>query len=305
VLEVRNVSKRFGPRVAVADLSFDCRAGEAVGLLGRNGAGKTTTMRIILGIIRAESGEIVFDGRRVDERQRRRFGYLPEERGLYPRQRVGEQLVYLARLAGLRAAPARVAAVAVAERLEMADILGRAPEELSRGTAQKAQIAAALVSDPPLLVLDEPFAGLDPINARLLDGVLRESLARGTAVVYSSHQLEQVETLCERVTIIHEGRTVLAGQIDELKASLGRTHVVVEGPDAGAWADAIGGTRTVERSPNRVRLEVAPDDDPNRILALGVEAGRITRFSVEAPTLTELFVGAVGAPPQEPSHAAA
>ena len=218
VLELHGLTRRFGETVALRGLSFEVPEGSLYGFVGRNGAGKTTAMRIVLGVLAADAGEVRWRGRPLDREARRRFGYMPEERGLYPKMRVLDQLVHLARLHGFGAAEARRSSEALLERLGLAERAGDRTEALSLGNQQRVQLAAALVHDPELLVLDEPFSGLDPIGIATMAGVLRERAAAGVGVVFSSHQLDLVEEVCEDVVIISRGRVVAEGGIEELKA---------------------------------------------------------------------------------------
>jgi ABC-2 type transport system ATP-binding protein len=215
-LEIDALSKRYGDTVALDGLTFDVRAGEIFGFVGSNGAGKTTAMRIILGVLAADAGQVRWRGVPVDEEIRARIGYMPEERGLYPRMRVGEQLEYLARLHGLAAPAAAAAARAWAERLGVDARLDDEVQKLSLGNQQRVQLAAALVHGPEILVLDEPFSGLDPVAVDVMSGVLREKAAAGIPVIFSSHQLDLVEQISDRVGIVRAGRMVACGTVEEL-----------------------------------------------------------------------------------------
>lgn len=237
-LAIDGLSKRYGEVVALRGMTFDVRAGELFGFVGSNGAGKTTTMRIVLGVLTADGGEVRYDGSPLTLAARRRIGYMPEERGLYPKMRVGEQLEYLAQLHGMSGVAARRATLEWAERLGIAPRLGDEVQALSLGNQQRAQLAAALVHDPAVLVLDEPFSGLDPVAVDVMSDVLRERAAAGVPVVFSSHQLDLVERLCDRVGIVSGGAMVAVGPVDELRAG-GESLLVVDAPRApegGLWA---------------------------------------------------------------------
>ena len=212
-LEIRGISKRYGETVAVQDLSFDVHAGELFGFVGRNGAGKTTTMRIVLGVLAPDAGEVRWDGRPLDLAVRRRIGYMPEERGLYPKMRLSEQLAYLGELHGMAGSEARASAVRWLDRFGLKDRANDDLQALSLGNQQRVQLAAALVFGPEVLVLDEPFAGLDPVAVDVMAGVLRERADAGVPVIFSSHELELVERVCDRVGIIDRGKMVAIGTV--------------------------------------------------------------------------------------------
>ena len=297
MLEIRELTKHYGAVTALNGASFSARPGRLVGFLGPNGSGKTTTMRCIFGLVLPERGEVRWNGAPVTQATRLRFGYMPEQRGLYPRMRVAEQLVYFAEQHGLRRADAKTATLHWLERLGLADRAKAKLEELSHGNQQRIQLAAALVHDPQLLVLDEPFSGLDPIGIATLSDVLRERAAAGVGVIFSSHQLDLVENLCEDVVIIHRGRVVAEGEIEELRARAGQLHLDVEvvGSDGG-WIDGAAGLGVVERNGDHVRLLVDERVDLAAILARARAAGTVRRFSYEPPHLSEIFMGLVGEP---------
>ena len=294
MLEVDGLTKRYGTKLALSDLSFSVRPGEVYGFVGANGAGKTTAMRIMLGVLAADSGVVRWQGKPVTFETRRRFGYMPEERGLYPKMRVTEHLVYLARLHGLDLGTATRSADALTERLGVADRRNDAIEKLSLGNQQRVQLAAALVHDPEVLVLDEPFSGLDPVGVDALAGVLLERARRGVPVVFSSHQLDLVERLCDSVGIINAGRMVATGTVEDLRAQEGRRQLLVIVRDAPAgWAAVIPGVTVVSERRGELVLELADGVDDQEVLAAAARAGRVEHFSWRQPTLTELFREAV------------
>jgi ABC-2 type transport system ATP-binding protein len=294
-LQLTGLHRRFGDVVALDGLSFSVPAGALFGFVGRNGAGKTTTMRIVCGLLVADGGTVTWRGGPVDARVRTRIGYMPEERGLYPKMRACELLEYFGVLHGLSHARARAAAGDWLERLGLGDRAGSRIEQLSQGNQQRVQLAAALVHAPDLLVLDEPFAGLDPIVCDLLTGVLREQAAQGVPVLFSSHQLELVEHICESVAIIDRGRLVACGAVDELRAG-GPRMVRAQVRDAGAdWTAGLRGVEVVERAADGVVLELHPGADSQDVLDAARRAGRVTRFTEEHPTLAELFRDLVAA----------
>jgi ABC-2 type transport system ATP-binding protein len=290
MLELRNLSRRYGQLVALEDLSLEVPGGAVVGFVGPNGAGKTTAMRIALGVLEPDSGEVLYDGAPATREQQRRFGYMPEERGLYPKMRVDRHLRYLAALHGCGDAGAADAAARWIERLGIAAHAEQRVEELSLGNQQRVQLAAALVHDPPVLILDEPFSGLDPIGTDVMAEVLAERAADGAAVIFSSHQLELVERICDRVAIVNRGRMVASGRVDELRAqrSRPRLRVEVEGA-ADGWSDRVPGVRLVARDERGVVLELADGADDQPVLSAAQRAGRVRLFAPARPTLAELF----------------
>ncbi len=294
MLEVNDLAKRYGPVVALDGATFTARPGRIVGFLGPNGAGKTTTMRCIFGLARADRGDVRWMGTPVDRDARLRFGYMPEQRGLYPRMRVAEQLSYFAQQHGLSGRDAQAAATRWLERMGLGDRAKAKLEELSHGNQQRVQLAVALAHDPELLVLDEPFSGLDPLGIATMTEVVNERAKAGVGVVFSSHQLDLVEDVCEDVVIIARGRIVAAGAIDELKARSGRRHLEVEvvGSD-GAWLDGMGELTVLQRSGDRVKLLVSEDVDLDALLARARAAGEVRTFAYQPPKLSELFMEAV------------
>jgi len=295
MLRVSQVSKRFGPVQALTDCSFSIDRGRMLGFLGPNGAGKTTTMRAVFGLVALDSGEVLWDGRPVGLDERLRFGYMPEERGLYPRMPVGEQLAYFGCLHGLDAGAARAAASHWLDRLGLADRAGAKVEELSHGNQQRVQLAAALVHEPELLVLDEPFAGLDPVAVLMLAEVLRDEAARGAAVLFSSHQLELVEDICEEVAIIDHGRIVKTGVVDALKRASQRRRIELQLEGAPPqWLPEVAGVELVERRNGALRLVAGRDTDPAHVIAAAERAAKVVQFSYGPPTLAELFLELVG-----------
>lgn len=289
VLQLRGLRRSFGGLAAVDDLSFPVPAGSMFGFVGRNGAGKTTTMRIICGLLAADAGSVTWGGEPIDAKVRARIGYMPEERGLYSKMRLGDQLEYFAVLHGARHRDGRAAARSWLARLGLGDRLTARVEELSHGNQQRVQLAAALVHSPDLLILDEPFAGLDPIATDVMAEVLREQAARGVPVILSSHQLELVEQLCESVAIIDNGRLVACGLVAELRAGGSRlVRVEVRGADPG-WADMLPDVELVEHADGRALFKIDATGDPQRILEAARRAGSVTYFAELRPSLAELF----------------
>ena len=288
MLQIENVTKRFGDRVALDDVSFSVGAGRLTGFVGGNGAGKTTAMRIILGVLASDSGRITLHGEPLTTDDRRRFGYMPEERGLYPKMRVHEQLVYLARLRGVRARDAAERADELIDRLELTERRDEPIEKLSLGNQQRAQIAAALVHDPDVLVLDEPFSGLDPMAVETVLGVLGEFAARGAPVLFSSHQLDLVERLCDDLVIITGGGIRAAGSREELRAAnTGSQWELLSGEDAG-WVRDMPDVTVLEFDGGYVLFE-ADADAAQVVLQRAAALGAVHSFTPRRPTLTEIF----------------
>jgi ABC-2 type transport system ATP-binding protein len=287
-LQLRDLHHRFGATVALDGVSFDVEQGEIVGLVGRNGAGKTTAMRAIIGIVRPQRGVVSWRGHAIGERDRLRFGYMPEERGLYSQMPLLAQVTYFARLHQLEHARAARAAGAWLERLG----LGAREQEklvgLSHGNQQRVQLAVALVHDPDLIVLDEPFAGLDPEAVDSLSRVLREQADAGKAILFSSHQLELVERICERVVIIDAGRLLAAGTLRELRERF-PAQLRVKVDARGDWASALAGARVVGEDENGVLLVIDPGVDPQTVLRAAQAHGAVERFAFETAGLVELY----------------
>ena len=291
MLTVLDIRKRFGPVVALAGCSFSIERGRMLGFLGPNGAGKTTAMRSVFGLVEPDAGELLWDGRPIGFEERLRFGYMPEERGLYPRMPVGEQLAYFGCLHELDDRAAVAAASDWLERLGLAERRDAKLEELSHGNQQRAQLAAALLHKPDLLVLDEPFAGLDPIAVHTLAQVLRDEAARGAAVLFSSHQLELVEDICEDVAIIDHGRIVATGDVATLRRASKRRRIELQLEEApAAWVPEVAGVDLVERRNGDLRLLARKDVDPERVLAEAKRSGQVLEFSYGPPSLAELFL---------------
>jgi ABC-2 type transport system ATP-binding protein len=290
MLELIGLTKRYGDVVALEGLSMEVRPGRIHGFVGRNGAGKTTAMRIALGLARPDAGEVRWKDRPVNAADRRGFGYMPEERGLYPKMSARDQVTYFARLSGMAAGEAKAAAEAVLASFGLDERASEPVEQLSLGNQQRAQLGAALVTSPELLVLDEPFSGLDPVGVDVLAGVLQTQVDQGTAVVFSSHQLELVERLSDEVTIIDQGRVVASGAVAEVRRSRGVDQLRVALDDGStAWADELDGAKVVGRDGDEVVLELVAGGDDQAVLDAARRAGRVRSFRRAAPSLSELF----------------
>jgi ABC-2 type transport system ATP-binding protein len=295
MLRLERVSKEFGDVTALRDCSFEVAPGKLVGFLGPNGAGKTTAMRSVFGLVTPDAGRVTWREQPITQRTRLRFGYMPEERGLYPRMPVRAQVIYFGRLHGMDAAQAAVSADRWLDRLGLSDRGEAKVEELSHGNQQRAQLAVALAHEPELLVLDEPFSGLDPIAAETMAVILAEIAGAGAAVVFSSHQLDMVEDLCRDVVIINAGNVVAAGDVQELRAAMPHRYLeVATGSTDLSWVDRLPGARPIEKTPDRIRLLI---EDPNIDIAALAEvvqqAGPVREFVFAPPSLSEVFREAV------------
>ncbi|WP_324275975.1 ATP-binding cassette domain-containing protein [Blastococcus brunescens] len=301
MLEFDGLHKSFGDIRVLDGVGFTVAPGSMFGFCGSNGAGKTTTMRIAMGLVRPDAGEVRWQGQPLDQATRRRVGYMPEERGLYPKMKVGEQVTYFARLHGLDSAAATKASDEWVERLGLGARRADAVEKLSLGNQQRVQLAAALVTRPEVLILDEPFSGLDPIGVDSLAEALLGQAREGVPVVFSSHQLDLVERLCDSVGILARGRMVATGTVDELRSREAGRLLRVLVPDAAPqWAAAVPGVRVVSEQAGDTILELADGADDQAVLAAALRTGRVTHFGWQQPTLVELFRGAVAVPtPQE------
>ena len=293
-LESDGISKRYGDVVALQDLTVDIRAGELFGFVGRNGAGKTTTMRVVLGVLTPDAGVVRWLGVPLTFEARRHIGYMPEERGLYPKMRVAEQLMYLGELHGMAGAEAREAALGWLDRFGLADRRDADLQALSLGNQQRVQLAAALVFGPDVLVLDEPFAGLDPVAVDVMAGVLRERATAGVPVIFSSHELELVERLCDRVGIIDHGRMVACGTVDELRAG-GRERRWIDSPAAPSdWEIGLPGVRLLRADGSRRLFELDPGVDDQALLQAALATGPVREFALVEPSLGEVFRSVIG-----------
>jgi ABC-2 type transport system ATP-binding protein len=289
VLEVTEVSRSFGTKQALRDVTFGVGGGRMTGFVGANGAGKTTTMRIILGVLSADSGSVTMDGRALEAVDRRRFGYMPEERGLYPKMKVAEQIVYLARLHGLTPEAARRNTDALLERLGLADRADTPVESLSLGNQQRAQIAAALVHDPEVLVLDEPFSGLDPIAVDTVQGVLKDRAAAGVPVLFSSHQLDIVERLCDDLVVIADGVVRASGSRESLREEYGGSQYELVTTASPTWLTASKGIEEVVTDGERATFSASTPDAAQAVLRAAVDRGPVVRFAKLEPTLAQIF----------------
>jgi len=309
-LLVEHINKSFAGFQAVKDLSMEVREGAIFGFLGANGAGKTTTMRMILDILRPDSGHISWNGLDVRKVVRRNWGYLPEERGLYPKMAVEEQLLFLARLNGLSKQTAKKELDEWLERFQITANRKKKIEELSKGNQQKVQFLATILHDPAILIMDEPFSGLDPVNANVLKEAFLEMHQRGKTIIFSTHQLEQVEELCEDIVIINKGQSIVQGSVREVKHQHGRNIVRLKldnDPEA-AWLDSLEGIQVSKRRQDYIEMQMQANLNPNLIVEAALShGGIITRFELAEPSLTDIFIDYVGniALPDAPTAATA
>lgn len=294
MLQIEGLHKAYGDIKALDGCSFSVQTGRMLGFLGPNGAGKTTTMRAVFGLLTPDAGTVSWQGKPIGPDQLLRFGYMPETRGLYPKMKAADQLAYLGTLHGLSASDARDSASNWLERLGLQDRAADQVEKLSHGNQQRVQLAAALVHDPELLVLDEPFSGLDPLGVETMAEVLRERAARGAAVLFSSHQLDLVEDLCEDVAIIHRGKIVKSGTVVEIKDASPVRHLEIEltTPDAHLL-EKIEGVIRAEQDGARHRLLIRSDVDVRDVLGDALASGSIRRFVYTSPSLSEIFLDTV------------
>ena len=289
MLEIRNVTKTYGTRQVLTDVNFDVAPGRMTGFVGGNGAGKTTTMRIILGVLSANEGTVTLDGNVLTPDDRRRFGYMPEERGLYPKMKVEEQLVYLARLHGFSTEAARRNARDLLERLGLGERSNDAVESLSLGNQQRAQIAAALIHDPEVLILDEPFSGLDPLAVDVVVGVLKDRATAGAPVLFSSHQLDIVERLCDDLVIIADGRIRANGSREGLRAQHSRLrYELLSSGDAG-WLRSEQGVTVVNFDGGYAVFDADSEATAQHVLRTALSRGDVATFAPQHPSLAEIF----------------
>jgi ABC-2 type transport system ATP-binding protein len=292
VLVVDGLTKRYGSLLALDDVRFNVERGQIVGFLGPNGAGKTTTMRAIMHLVSLDGGSVSWDGRPIDSDVRRQFGYMPAERGMYPRMRIRDHLVYYARLSGQSEKKAGRSADEWLERLGLVDRAGDAVQTLSSGNQQRVQLALALLTEPEALVLDEPFSGLDPVGVETLSEVLREQVGRGVALLLSSHQLDLVAEVCDAVVIVDHGRVVLHGDVADLRASSSTRYVDIEFAVPTRWSPSNAVVDTTDS--RRFRITTTAGADASGLIAEAHALGEVVAYSFAPPDLSEVFLSVVG-----------
>ncbi len=288
MLEVQNLTRRFGERTVLHDVSFSVPANGMTGFVGANGAGKTTTMRIIMGVLKAHGGQVNFNGSPIADGDRARFGYMPEERGLYPKQQVLDQLQYLGQLHGMSRLDARSGALDLLDRFGIADRTKDKLESLSLGNQQRVQVAASLMHHPTALILDEPFSGLDPIAVDAMSSLLAERAATGVPILFSSHQLDLIDQLCDNLVVLADGKIVASGSAGELRDRAKSTHVLVTPPDAG-WLREQPEVTVHDVAGPRAVVEFASEEAAQRILRTAIVRGSVTEFAPQRPSLAEIY----------------
>jgi len=294
LLEVKQVSKLYGTFKAVDNVSFKVEKGRIFGLLGPNGAGKTSMIRMINHITMPDEGTVTFNGQKVDETTQQRIGYLPEERGLYKKMKVGEQLMYLIRLRGLSKEDARKAISYWLDRFEAASWIGKEVGDLSKGMQQKIQFVAAIAHDPDLYIFDEPFSGLDPINSETLKRVIIELRDRGKTILFATHRMEQVEQMCDDICLFNKGKAILSGDLRSIKQRMGRNTINLEFHGDGSFLDELENVRIGNRSTNFAEIRMLGNTNPQDILTKAMENANIMKFELVQPALNEIFIETVG-----------
>jgi ABC-2 type transport system ATP-binding protein len=293
-IELTHVRKTYDEFVAVDDLTFGISEGAVFGLLGPNGAGKTSTIRMMIGITAPDSGEIRLFGKPFERASLRKVGYLPEERGLYRKMKVLDQLVFLGELHGMDAALARKKSLDWCQRLEISEKLDSKVEELSKGMQQKIQFIAALLHDPQFIIMDEPFFGLDPVNAGLLKDVMLDLKKQGRTILFSTHRMDQVEKLCDAICLINRGKAVLQGSLTQVKSRFGKNHVQIQYEGGDGFLNRKELVASYSNYGNYVEVSLASGGDPQQLLRLAAEHSRVSRFELVEPSLEEIFKEVVG-----------
>lgn len=293
-LRIENVTKKYKEFKAVDNVSLTLEEGNMLGFLGRNGAGKTTTFRMILGLTPITEGQITYKGKKIDKKQYDYVGYLPEERGLHPKMKVYDELFYLATLKGMKSKDIKKAIDYWLNRFDIVQNRDKKIEALSKGNQQKIQLLASMIHQPQLLILDEPFSGLDPVNVELLKSAVKELNDQGTTIIYSSHRMEHVEELCDDVCILNNGKLVVAGQIDEVKANHGNKSVMIETAHEMPELESLDGVLNVERNKREIKVTIENEAIAENVYEIVVRYGFVKRFQVVEPSLNEIFIDKVG-----------
>ncbi|MED4400440.1 ABC transporter ATP-binding protein [Metabacillus fastidiosus] len=295
VLHIENVTKRFGQFTAVDNLTLSVPEREMFGFLGANGAGKTTTFRMILGLLSTTEGDITWNNQKITYENSNEIGYLPEERGLYPKLKVEEQLVYLARLKGMEKKLAKKELEEWLERFNVPEYMNKKIEELSKGNQQKIQFIAAVLHRPKLLILDEPFSGLDPVNVELLKKSVIELKEKGTSIIFSSHRMDHVEELCNHLCIMHHGQPVVHGSLKDIKRAFGKKNVIVQADFDLSFLENIPGVVKLKKIADKMELQIENEEVSQRIFHELGQKGFVRQFALEEPSLNDIFIEKVGA----------
>ncbi len=291
---VDHVTKSFGKFTAVDDLSFTIPRGTVYGLLGPNGAGKTTTIRMVMNIIIPDKGSIVVLDKKMDESMKEAVGYLPEDRGLYPKMKIGELLYFLAELKGVTGVPARKNIDAWLDRFDLMDWKDKKVEELSKGMQQKVQFIATVVHDPELIILDEPFGGLDPVNTKLLKDIMLEMKAKGVTIIFSTHRMEQVEMICDNICLISNGRLVLEGNLTQIKNQYGKNTVILDYDGDVSFVRDLPDIESFDDYGKFMEIKLKEGSDPQALLRAAADKVKVNKFEVKEPTLNAIFIEKVG-----------
>ncbi len=293
-LEIEDITKRFGDFYAVKDLSLKIPQQTIFGLLGPNGAGKTTTIRMVMNIIIPDKGSIRVLDKKMDEAMKERIGYLPEDRGLYPKMKVGEHLYFLSELKGLRGQEARKRIDLWLERFDLTDWKLKKVEELSRGMQQKIQFIATVIHDPELIILDEPFSGLDPVNTKLFKDIMLEMKKNGRTIIFSTHRMEQVEMICDNICLINKAKMVLEGNLSHIKKQYGKNSVVLDYEGDASFVQGLPEIEKIDDYGKFMEIKLKEQADPQELLNTLVGKIRINKFEIMEPTLNAIFIGKVG-----------
>ncbi|ASA25479.1 ABC transporter ATP-binding protein [Paenibacillus donghaensis] len=293
-LKLESVVKQYGDKTAVNGISLNVGQGEIYGLLGANGAGKTTTMRMVLGLIYPDDGKILYNGKSFNSELQQVMGYLPEERGLYPKVKINEQIIYLARLRGMSASEADKSLRYWLERFEVPEYYNKKIEELSKGNQQKMGFIAAVVHKPQILILDEAFSGLDPVNVELLKGTVKELRDQGTSILFSTHRMEHVEELCRNITILDRSNTVVQGDIQQIKNGYPREQIMLRTVGEVTGLQSVPGVTSVQKQERGYLVGISEVSAAQRVLQLAIGQSEVEHFEIKEPTLNQIFIRAVG-----------
>lgn len=293
-LRVEKVVKQYGDKTAVNGISFEVSEGEIYGLLGANGAGKTTTMRMVLGLIYPDEGNILYNGKAYSKEQLRNLGYLPEERGLYPKVRISDQLIYLGQLRGMSKKDADQSLKKWLDRFDVPEYYNKRVEELSKGNQQKIGFIASVIHSPKIVILDEAFSGLDPVNVELLKSTVKELRDSGSSILFSTHRMEHVEELCRNITILHRSNVVLKGNLKDIKKQFPKERVILSTDNEVSGLESLNGVTKVIRHENGYEVGIASEAAGMDILHHALKQTNISRFEIKEPTLNEIFIKTVG-----------